>query len=356
MKKEIFLSRIEQLREIYTNKKSTGIIITKYHNLCWLGINRPNVLSISEDVVVNIIITDDNIYLVTNNIEIDRLITEEINKDIADLFTPLVFSWYGTRDTLPQEDRFITDIMAEDEIKPLRMIMSPYEMEQLDMLGMDLEDIVLNTLPLIKSDKTEREISSEIIKMCQEKAIDPGLALSASHSRSQIYRHPITTNALIGDGSMIALTCRRNGLYSCISRIILLNEPTEEILHKRDTVLAVDCTAMELSIAGNNVSHVLQGIKSAYDNTSYKSQWEYHHQGGITGYRSREEKLTFNSDIVIGDGMVFAYNPTVPGYKTEDTFYIKDGKKIITTCSEKLPTINFTHNGTVYKKPDFIVL
>ena len=50
--------------------------------------------------------------------------------------------------------------------------------------------------------------------------------------------------------------------------------------------------------------------------------WRHHHQGGLTGYRSREAIATPGAALEIADGQAFAWNPSLPGAKAEETFVL----------------------------------
>ncbi len=358
MKKEEFLSKIKIIRKILVEVNKKGIIFSTYSNLCWLGVKRPNVLSISENVVVKIIVTKDDIILVANNIEIHRILQEEIYSEIKEYFQLKSFQWYMVDSTILdyEKNEYIEDFLIEDKIKQHRIILSQSDIKNSIKLGKDIASIVENSLQYIKKGRTEREISGEMIKMCTEKEIDVGLALCASEKRMMLYRHPITTNTEITNVCMLALTVRREGIYSCISRIVSLKKPTTELINKRNAVLKVDCACEKYTQVGGNIETVFNKIQDTYKNVGYENEWKNHHQGGITGFASREVKITKKTNLTIKNNMIFAYNPTVAGYKTEDTFYLKDGKPIVTTFSNKLPLVEIDFEGEKFLKPDIIRL
>ncbi len=68
MMKEEFLSKVKILRGILEHKGKKGLIISDFANLCWLGVRRPHILSLSESSVVAIVITlkDANNTLIRN--------------------------------------------------------------------------------------------------------------------------------------------------------------------------------------------------------------------------------------------------------------------------------------------------
>ena len=67
---------------------------------------------------------------------------------------------------------------------------------------------------------------------------------------------------------------------------------------------------------------------------------EKHHQGGITGYSSKEIIADLNSEYKAKINNVFAWNPSIAGTKIEDTYIL---------CEERLECITQTGSWT-YKK------
>jgi hypothetical protein len=358
MNKTEFLKKVDILRLILKRYDKKGILVTEFANLCWLGIKRPNVLALTESVVVKIEITFDDIFLIANNIEIERIFDEEICEEIVPFFSKKTFDWYVTDEKIfeyPQED-YLIDQFIENELKLHRMVMNTSDLQQSIALGKDIVSIIEDILGVIQKGKTEREISAQMHQMCVDKNIDVGLALCATEKRALLYRHPITSNDSIKDTCLLALTVRRQGIYSCISRMVTLSEPDEELIKKRNAVLAVDIVAQKYTKAGIPLNQVFKKMKDTYKIYGFENEWKKHHQGGITGYKSREEKVTQDSGILIKNNMIFAFNPSVPGYKTEDTFFLKNGKPVMTTFSDKLPLIEIEFEGEVYMKPDLIRL
>jgi hypothetical protein len=60
-------------------------------------------------------------------------------------------------------------------------------------------------------------------------------------------------------------------------------------------------------------------------------EWRRHHQGGPTGYFGRNEIVTHASDARVAPQQAFAWNPSAPGSKVEDTVVVReDGLDVLT--------------------------
>ena len=72
------------------------------------------------------------------------------------------------------------------------------------------------------------------------------------------------------------------------------------------------------------VAEVFADIQRFYGDAGYPDEWRLHHQGGLTGYGSRELIATPTTDHVIAPGQAFAWNPSITGAKAEETFVLTE--------------------------------
>src|SRR5258708_23375773 len=74
-----------------------------------------------------------------------------------------------------------------------------------------------------------------------------------------------------------------------------------------------------------------------YAGSGFYDDWKEHHQGGTTGYAGREVFAQPGTEYALAAGMAVAWNPTVPGAKSEDTFLIQEGGGEQLTRTENSP-------------------
>jgi Xaa-Pro dipeptidase len=75
---------------------------------------------------------------------------------------------------------------------------------------------------------------------------------------------------------------------------------------------------------GRTVGDVFDDCCRFYAEAGFPDGWRHHHQGGLTGYRSRELIAMPGTALVIEPGQAFAWNPSLPGAKAEETFVLTD--------------------------------
>lgn len=63
-------------------------------------------------------------------------------------------------------------------------------------------------------------------------------------------------------------------------------------------------------------------LQNKWPMTHYSQAIRDHHQGGTTGYLSREVIATPTTPDILATNMAMAWNPSLPGAKIEDTFVL----------------------------------
>jgi len=82
---------------------------------------------------------------------------------------------------------------------------------------------------------------------------------------------------------------------------------------------------------GLTLADAFEDCRSFYAEEGYPDEWRLHHQGGMTGYASREVIATPRTHQSIELGQAFAWNPSITGAKAEETFVLTEsGPEVIT--------------------------
>jgi hypothetical protein len=80
----------------------------------------------------------------------------------------------------------------------------------------------------------------------------------------------------------------------------------------------------EATRPGRTLAEAFADCRRFYAEAGFPEEWRLHHQGGLTGYASRELIATPATDAVIEAGQAFAWNPSVAGAKAEETFVLTE--------------------------------
>jgi Xaa-Pro aminopeptidase len=124
---------------------------------------------------------------------------------------------------------------------------------------------------------------------------------------------------------MLVASSERGGLYANLTRIVELEEPDPELarrLRACDEILTR--LREEATRPGRTLAEAFADCRGFYADAGFADEWRLHHQGGLTGYGSRELIATPSTDHVIEPGQAFAWNPSITGAKVEETFVLTE--------------------------------
>jgi Xaa-Pro dipeptidase len=109
---------------------------------------------------------------------------------------------------------------------------------------------------------------------------------------------------------------------------VCAGEPAGELAARHRAACAVEAAMIEATRPGRTWQQALDAGRAAYAAAGFPDEWREHVQGGPVGYLSREFDVvpgTASAQTVIRSGDAFAWNPTVRGGKSEDTFIVTAG-------------------------------
>ena len=147
-----------------------------------------------------------------------------------------------------------------------------------------------------------------------------------------LYRHPIPGGDALGRRAMLVVCAERGGLYANLTRVMDFEEPDRETARRQQACDAVlRRMREEATRPGSTLAAALSDCCGYYADEGFPDGWRDHHQGGMTGYASREVVATPQTRQRIEAGQAFAWNPSLRGAKAEETFILtENGTESIT--------------------------
>jgi Xaa-Pro aminopeptidase len=108
-------------------------------------------------------------------------------------------------------------------------------------------------------------------------------------------------------------------------------DPTADEKRRYAAIWDVYEAFVEATRPGATLADALSAGIEAYGRAGFADEWQHHHQGGTIGYASREVVAKRSAATPIVPGMAFAWNPSLPAAKAEDTFILTDaGPRFVT--------------------------
>ena len=213
----------------------------------------------------------------------------------------------------------------------------------------------IKTCEDIKIGMSEFEIQAILSEYLIAEGVMPLVILIGSDKRLFNYRHPVPTGKKIDKYVMVVCGAIKWGLITAISRLIHFGKPSSEIFKARDIITNIGAEMILSSRPGTKYSDVLKNEIKRFEKYGLEDEWKNHHQGGPIGYEGRYFLTKLEKKETIETNHAIAWNPSMRGFKSEDTIIVeKDENKIITEDGE-WPTIEVETEYGKILRPDILI-
>lgn len=333
------LSRRRRLRELMERRGLEALLLRRPANFAWYTGGADNRVDHDSPFgVADVLVTGESEYVFANNIEGPRM-REEQTPD----FEVIEHPWYEDGATAIREvagDVALgTDFpleKAEDvsgDIAPLRYVLDADAIERYRRVGTDAAAAMSEAANSVKPDMTEYEAAALLASACRKRGLFSSVLLAAADGRIPGYRHPIPHGDRIQQRAMLVVSAERGGLYANVTRMVHFDEPDPEIARRQEACETIlRRMREEATSGGNTLADAFGDCQRFYSEAGYPEEWRLHHQGGMTGYGSREIIASPATGQVIRIGHAFAWNPSITGAKAEETFILTETGPAIITC------------------------
>jgi Xaa-Pro dipeptidase len=336
-------SRQQRLRELMERRDLGALLLRRSANFAWYTGGADNrVDHASPFGVADILVTHDAEYVFTNNIEAPRM-----KKEQTPDFEVIEHPWYEGEveairevvgDTpLGADFRLDGALDVSDEIAPLRYVLDPDALECYRRVGADAAAAVAEAANSLEPGIGEHEAAANLAAACRRRELFNSVLLAAADDRIACHRHPIPHGKQIERRAMLVVSAERGGLYANVTRMIHFEEPDTELKRRQEACETILRRMREEATgSGRTLADAFEDCQRFYAEAGFPAEWKLHHQGGMTGYVSREVIATPQTRQEIRVGQAFAWNPSVTGAKAEETFVLtEDGPDVITRIPEE---------------------
>lgn len=357
-------TKIERVKGLLTERQLDALLVQRVANFAWLtGGGTSYVNTVEEAGVASLLVTPDNFYLITNNIEAPRFLYEELLGEQGWEF--VAPEWHQPVDPV---DQLITDLrLGTDGMYPrgenlnqelirLRADLLPVEQERYRQLSQGCAQAMNAAINSIHPGMTEFEIAARLSEETQKRGILPIVNLIATDERVFAYRHPLPTSKQLDRYAMLVLCGLQKGLVAALTRLVYFGVLPDELQEKSLAVAEIDAAFISATRPGRSLAEIFTQIQAEYARTGYPDEWRLHHQGGPAGYAGREAIATPQVEWIVKQGQVFAWNPSITGTKSEDTILVKEGGNEILTGIPGWPEIMISVEGQIIPRPAILEL
>lgn len=356
--------KARRVRALLDREHLDALLLRRSANVAWLsGGGRSYINIASEGGGGSLLVTPTGRYLLTDVIEGARLRDEEGfgaggwevvaepwhagGKRLAELTAGLRVGADGPGPGL---------VDLADEIVHLRWPLTPAEVNRFRALGADAGAAIGEAARAVRPGMTEYAIAGLLAEATYRHGATPIVALIAADDRMLTRRHPLPTGRQMERAAMLVLCARRAGLIASVTRLVHYGPVPAEMQRALRAVATIDATTVQATRPGVPIRDIFATLVATYAATGYPGEWQRHHQGGPAGYEAREYIATPDSPEVVAAVQPFAWNPSVPGAKSEDTFLITAAGAELLTPTPGWPQIPIAMNGATMDRPDILRL
>lgn len=375
----VFRSRIALVQAFLRQEGLDGILLSRADNFAMATGGKRNFVSTASDMgACSLFVTrDGKVYFVGNNIEATRVMAEELQHlecEVRD------FLWFDGKAAELVRKEFKGTLASDDgslgenvngKMAYVRALLTFDELEKYRRLGKLAVEAMTAVLGSIETGQTEADIAARLIAEGAKRRCQTPVVLVAADERIARHRHPLPVmpHLLPGGASerpvqgyvIVVGGFMREGLVVSMTRFKRVGDLPKGIAGAHARICAIDAILQEVTEPGRTLGDVFADCEKAYARLEFPAdEWHRHHQGGATGYAGRTCKAAPGESFPILDsrwretisdilgmdtplGHAFAWNPSAPGVKSEDTFImLPDGSKEIVTRTPSLPSVELS--------------
>jgi len=324
-------SKLELIRQALTETGAQGVRLRGTDWFAWATAGGSNtVLLAAETGVAEVLVTPQDAWILTDEIEAQRLKDEELPANFQVQVSP--WAEAEIRESFVKEATNSGKILSDrptnhQDSLPASLLyhkcsLVSSEIERYRRIGRLASEAMTEVMTSAKPTWTEYQLAGAGAEALWARGLHPAVTLVAGERRLPLYRHAMPTKEAIGKRAMMVFCARGYGLYANLTRFISFGAMPAEQAELHRHVREVEAQVLHLCHPGKRLNAVYEAIGQAYTEHGYPQAIREHHQGGTTGYLAREIVATPASTDALAEGIAVAWNPSLPGAKIEDTFVI----------------------------------
>ncbi|MGK3948791.1 M24 family metallopeptidase [Microbacterium sp. K2] len=326
------IEKQDRLARVRHEVGADALVLASHEAVSWylegvrthVSLAGPPVLAVRAEAHGDVLFVADN--------EADRLIAEELLPEDAERVVRV--PWWIPPAVVAAEQPGVVEAAVASQLRAARAPMMPAERARYRSLGHETAETLTDVLGRVDPAQTERAVAAVIAAELIARGIDPLVVLVAGAQRGG-FRHPLPTAGVLGDRAMVVVCGRRDGLIANATRWIGASVDEEPLL-------GVERAFLDASAPGARLDAAFEAGTAAYARFGFDvDEWQRHHQGGPTGYAGRDPRATASTTDLLVENQAFAWNPTAPGVKVEDTMLrTAEGWEVL-TIDERWPSVEY---------------
>lgn len=352
-------TKLAQIRQILASERATALRLRGTDWFAWITAGASNTVLLAQETgIAEVLVTAAGAWVLTDEIEAGRLRDEELPSGFSLHVTPWkdadprkAFVMENTAGGSIISDRpTLGELSLPAALVTYKRTLLASEIERYREVGHLAAAAMTEVLQAAQPAWTEYQLAGAGAEAMLARGLQPALTLAAGARRVYAYRHPTPSDAPLENYAMLVFCARKYGLYANLTRFVSFQTLSSALTAAHRQIWEIEAEALAGTQPEHTINTVYARLANAYAARSVSSEIDAHHQGGSTGYLSREVVATPTARDVMLAGQAFAWNPSLPGVKVEDTFLLRtDGALDNLTYDADWPTIEI--HGRLRPRP-----
>ena len=362
--------KTERLLRLARENDLSGILLTTQTNFSWLTGGGSNRIDGSREPGSGslFVAADGRRFVIANTIEMPRLLAEEVSEG----WQPVEYAWTEEHarpetvvrlaQTATGGERIGADwpvpgaIALDRPITRARNLLTQPEVDRYLRLGADAGRVLGEVCRDLEPGEEERAIAARSAGAMATVGARAVVTLVAADERIARFRHPVATSQRWQRLVMVVVGVQRHGLTVSLSRIISAGRVAPSMKALTEANATVFGQLLDATRPGARGRDLFEVAQRAYAALGFPGEETRHHQGGATGYRTREWIAHPESEEVVQARQAFAWNPSITGTKVEDTALLDESGMRLITTSPDWPSHPILVGGVTLQAPGVLEL
>ena len=348
--------KVDRLMRLAADAKLAGILLASQPAFSWLTGGGSNRVDGSREAGSGALFVsaDGRRYVIANAIEMPRLLAEPL---AGGGWQPVEYEWIhdhgragvqaqlarvvaGSSDDIGSDTQMPGIRFMDADLSRLRAPLTDAEVDRYRRVGADAGRVIGDLCRGLQPGAEELAIARLVTDAAASIGGRAIVVLVAADDRIARFRHPVPTNRTWRNLVMVVACVQRDGLVVALSRIVTADAPSDDLMARTAANAGVFNRLIAATRAGARAADLYRVAVRAYADEGFAGEERRHHQGGATGYRSREWIAHPASNDVVQARQAFAWNPSITGTKVEDTVLLTDSGVDLITRSPDWPTLD----------------
>ena len=248
-----FNQRIQPLRELMKAKSLDAFVLRRNPNLAWAIAGRAHVPTTIDMACFDLIITHDSVTAITNVVEAPRLIAEELPSEV----TVQTIKWSEGRDPLlPTGSKVGSDQPGADridlgvEVEMIRASLIESDLARFKEICVDAAVALGNAMKQVESTDREIDVAGLITHSLWQADLEIAFLGVAGEERVHKFRHPLPTDAVVGNRVSASICAKRKGLIASVTRIVTFGELNDQMVSDYTSIYKVEAALLDATVVG----------------------------------------------------------------------------------------------------------